>query len=209
MVLIACMLFPSLVPNLPGMSFLADNFNGLVILAVAILGALRVEKEPVVDIPEVLQKDFSWPSFFIIAAAILLGNALTAESTGFSAFLSAVFTPIFKGLSPLCFTVLLVLVAIVLTNVCNSLVIGLLLEPVIVTFCTQSGANPLPMVTMLTLSVLLTAAITPAACPYAAVLYSNKEWIPTKYTFRYTVTYVLAETIICLVIGIPLANFLM
>ncbi|MDD3251399.1 MAG: SLC13 family permease [Lachnospiraceae bacterium] len=208
-VLVLCMMLPSLFSKIPGMSFLAQNLNGLPLVAVAILAALRADHEPVLEVPKVIQNNFNWSSYFIIVAAILLGGVLTNESTGVSAFLKVILSPLFTGLSPVAFTVFLLIVAMVLTNMCNSLVIGMILQPVILTYCVQSGANPAPIVTMLIIFVLLSAAVTPAASPFAAVLHSNKEWVPTKYVYTYTIPFVLAELAIIMLVGIPMANLLM
>lgn len=207
--LVLGMMFPSLLPSLPGMPFLAANSYGLAILAVAVLGAVRIEGKPALDIPKVVASNLSWGAYFIIVAAILLGGVLTNESTGVTAFLNHVLSPIFQGMSAVVFIVLLLAMAMVLTNVCNSLVIGMILQPVIVAYCTQTGANPRPIVTLLILFVLLSAAITPAASPFAAILHSNKEWVPTKYVYQYTIPYVLMELAITLLVGIPLTSILM
>ena len=99
--------------------------------------------------------------------------------------------------------------AVLLTNMCNSLVIGMILQPVVVTYCAQAGADPRPIVPLLILFVLLSAAITPAASPFAAILHSNKEWVPTKYVYKYTLCYVALEFILVLLVGLPLTNILM
>ena len=41
------------------------------------------------------------------------------------------------------------------------------------------------------------------------ILHSNKEWVPTKYVYQYTIPFVILELVIVLVIGVPLANLLM
>lgn len=208
-ILICMMLLPSLFPSVPGMAFLSQNSIGLALLTTAILAAVRIKGEAVLEVPKIMATNFNWGAYFIIAAAILLGSVLTAESTGVSAFLKVILSPIFVGMSPLVFTILLMVMAVFLTNLCNSLVIGMILQPIIVTYCMQSGANPAPIVTMLIIFVLLSAAITPAASPFAAILHSNKEWVPTKYVYQYTIPYVILELIIVMVIGVPLANLLM
>ena len=208
-VLVLSMLLPSLFPTFPGMAFLKANSNGLSLFATAVLGALIVKDEAALDVSKVMRDNFNWPSYFIIAAAILIGSVITHESTGVSAFLNLVLTPIFEGLSPFAFTIFLLVMAVTLTNLCNSLVIGMILQPVVVAYCLKSGAAPQPIVTLLIIFVLLSAAITPAASPFAALLHSNKEWIPTKYVYMYTIPFVLIELAIVLLIGIPLTNLLM
>lgn len=208
-VLVLSMLLPSLFPTLPGMAFLGANSNGLALFATALLAALIVKDKSVLDISEVLKNNFNWPSYFIIAAAILIGSVMTNESTGVSAFLKVILSPIFQGLSPFAFTIFLLVMAGILTNLCNSLVIGMILQPVVVTYCLETGAAPQPIVTLLIIFVLLSAAITPAASPFAAILHSNKEWVPTKYVYMYTIPFVLIELAIVMIIGLPLTNLLM
>ena len=208
-ILVLSMLLPSLFPTAPGMAFLKQNSNGLALFVTAVLGALMVKDETVMDVSEVMKTNFNWPSYFIIAAAILIGSVMTSESTGVSAFLKVILSPIFHGLSPFAFTIFLLLMAVILTNLCNSLVIGMILQPVVVTYCMETGAAAQPIVTLLIIFVLLSAAITPAASPFAAILHSNKEWVPTKYVYMYTIPYVLIELAIVLIIGVPLSNLLM
>ena len=161
------------------------------------------------DIPKVISNNVSWGSYFIIVAAVLLGSVLTNPSTGVSAFLAYILSPIFQGMSPAVFIILILALGGVLTNICNSLVIGMILQPIIMTYCIQTGADARPIVTLMIQFVLLSAAVTPAASPFAAILHSNKEWVPTKYVYQYTIPFVILELIIVLVIGVPLANLLM
>lgn len=209
LILVLSMMFPSLVPTIPGMGFLAQNSYGLAIFAVAVLAAIRIKGKSALEVPQVVATNLNWGAYFIIVAAILLGNVLTNDSTGVSAFLKVILSPIFQGMSAGVFTVLLLAMAVLLTNMCNSLVIGMILQPVVVTYCAQAGADPRPIVTLLILFVLLSAAITPAASPFAAILHSNKEWVPTKYVYKYTLSYVALEFIIVLLVGLPLTNILM
>ena len=208
-ILVLCLMVPSLIPSLPGMAFLADNSYGLCIFMTAALAAIHIKNKPVLDLPKVIASNVNWGAYFIILAAIYLGNALTSDSTGVSACLSVVLSPLFDGMSSTVFIIFLLIVAGVLTNLSNSLVIGMILQPVVVTYCTQTGANPAPIVTLLILFVLLSASMTPAASPFAAILYGNREWVPPKYIIQYTTPMVLMEFAITLIIGIPLANMLM
>ena len=38
---------------------------------------------------------------------------------------------------------------------------------------------------------------------------SNKEWVPTKYVYQYTMPVVLIEFVLYLIVGIPLCNIMM
>ena len=148
-------------------------------------------------------KSFSWSTYFLIASAILLGNTLTDESTGVSAFLNTVLMPLFEGVPVAAFAIIIMLLTVVLTNLCNSFVIGLLLQPIIATFCLASGMDSAPVVSMMILFVLSSAAITPAASPFAAMLFGNKEWLQPKEIYKYTLMFIAIELAVVLLISLP------
>ena len=100
------------------------------------------------------------------------------------------------------------LMATILTNICNSLVIGMILQPVALAYCTSAGVNPAPIITILIFTVLLTAACTPAASPFAAMLFGNKEYLTSGDVYKYSTVFVLAEFVIIIVIGIPFINLI-
>ena len=154
-------------------------------------------------------KRFNWSTYFLIGSAILLGNTLTSESTGVSAFLNSVLMPIFKNVPVSAFAIIIMLLTVVLTNLCNSFVIGLLLQPVIATFCMASGMNSAPVTALMILFVLSSAAITPAASPFAAMLFGNKEWLEPKEIYKYTLMFIGLELIVVLAISLPAANWLL
>ena len=208
-ILIIAMLLPSVLPKtIPGMAFLAENTPGLGVLVAAALAAIQIDGKPALNITGVFAKDFSWSTFFLCSAAILIGGVMTNESTGITAFLNLTLSPLFNGMSPMVFTVVILIVAVLLTNLCNSLVIGMILQPVILTYCMSTGANAVPIVMIMIFFVLLSAAITPAASPFAAILHGNKEWVPSGDVYKYTLTYVGLELVLVLIIGIPVTNFL-
>ena len=141
-IFIFVMLVPSLLPNLPILNFLNANSLIMPMVLVTILVLLSFEDGPVLKLNEVMGKDFAWPTYLLCTSAILLGSVLTNEATGITAFLNTVLSPVFAGISGGMFTIVLLLFAIVLTNICNSLVIGMILQPVVLTYCVNTGVNP-------------------------------------------------------------------
>jgi sodium-dependent dicarboxylate transporter 2/3/5 len=205
-VCILAMLLPSIFTKSAFMKFLSSNVYGLVMVFVAVLCAVRIHNEPVIEMPKLMGSSFSWGTFMLIVAAIFLGNVLTNETTGITAFLSTVLSPIFKGMSVFAFSIFLLVIAVILTNLCNSLVIGMLLQPVILTYASATGVNVIPITALMIIFVLCSAAITPSASPFAALIHGNKEWLKTKDIYQYTSTFVLIELILVLLVGIPVAN---
>lgn len=208
-VYVLCMLLPSWIPTFPGMAFLSANSLGLCLVFVAILSAVHIQGQPVMKFGKLMATQIAWPSFFIIVAAILIGNVLTAESTGISAFLNVVLSPIFSGMSTVAFVIAMMVLLMVLTNLCNSLVVGMIMQPVILNFCMTNGINAAPIVTLSIFFVLSCAMVTPAASPFAAMMFGNKEWLDAKDIYKYGAIIVLLELVLILVIGIPLTNIFM
>lgn len=208
-IFIAAMLLPSLLPTLPVLSFLNKNSIAVPMVLSAILCLIQFDDGPVLKLGEVMGKDFAWPTYFLIASAILIGGVLTNESTGITAFLNTVLSPIFNGMTGFVFTIVLLLMATVLTNICNSLVIGMILQPVALTYCTNAGVNPAPIITLLIFTVLLTAACTPAASPFSAMMFGNKEYLTSGDVYKYSIIFVVVELIIIVVVGIPFINLIL
>lgn len=208
-VYVLCMLLPSWIPTFPGMAFLSANSLGLCLVFVAILSAVHIQGQPVMKFGKLMSTQIAWPSFFIIVAAILIGNVLTAESTGISAFLNVILSPIFSGMSTVVFVIVMMVLLMVLTNLCNSLVVGMIMQPVILNFCTTNGINAAPIVTLSIFFVLSCAMVTPAASPFAAMMFGNKDWLDAKDIYKYGAAIVLLELVLILVVGIPLTNLFM
>lgn len=203
--MMVCMLLPSIIPSFPGMAWLSANSYGLVILFTIIACAVQVDGKPAFTIKEGIG-NFAWGPFFMMVSAIYIGSVLTNESTGVVVFLNTILSPIFGGMNMVMFSIVLLGIGCLLTNICNSLVIGMLLQPVIATYCAQTGVNSAPLVAIMSIFVLSCAIATPAASPFAAMMFGNKEWLHAKDIYKYNVVIVAMELALVLLIGLPLAN---
>ena len=208
-VIIVCfllsMMLPSIFPFLPGMAWLSANSYGVAILFMVILCVLRSDGKPVFSVKDNMVP-FAWGTYFLVTSAILLGSVLTNDSTGVITFLNTVLSPIFQNMSPMVFSIVVLVIGCVLTNICNSLVIGMILQPVIATYCLSVGVNSAPIAAIMSMFVLACAIATPAASPFAAMLFGNKEWLRAKDIYKYDLMFVAIELVLVLVVGLPLAN---
>lgn len=208
---IVVMLLPSIFQNNSIMKFLGNNSYGIALGYCAILCCVCADKnsnEPVMAFGKVMST-FAWGTFFLCSAAILLGGVLTNESTGITAFLNFILTPIFSNMSLFMFYIVLLVITMVLTNLCNSLVIGMLMQPVIATFCLANGIDSAPITALIIIFVLSSAAVTPSASPFAAMLHGNKDWLTSGSIYKYTLMFVGIELLLCIFVGLPLANLLL
>ena len=207
---IACMLLPSIVPNLGIMKFLSANSYGIALGYTALLCCVSLDPEEHQTIMPFgkVASNFAWGTFFLCTAATLLGGVLTNESTGIAKFLSSTLNPIFSGMSLTVFYIALLAITLILTNLCNSLVIGMLIQPVIASFCLANGINSSPITALIIIFVLATASITPSASPFAAMIHGNKEWLSSSQIYKYTIMIALIEIIMAVVVGLPVATML-
>lgn len=204
--MILAMLMPSLITSVPFFAALGNLTLGIPMIFAGVLAAIPAEKKPVISIPRILGQRFQWGQVFMVGAAIVISSALTDSSTGVSAMLLQVLSPIMTGLSTAAFTIVLLIILCVLTNILNSLVVAMVIEPIVFTFCSTTGVNPVPILSLLIAVCFGTAIITPSASPFAALLHGNKEWTEAKDIYKYTALFVVVELVIFIAIGIPLMN---
>lgn len=204
--LILLLLFPPMLTSIPIMSLISSNAIGIPMIIVAILCMIRIDNKPVFNFQEVMSQRFGWGIYLLACTAMLYGTVLTADSVGTKAMLTTVLSPFFNGMSPLLFAVLLLIIATILTNIANNLVIQTLLLPIILTYVASAGIDGAAYVALLSFVVSATSFMTPAASAYTAVMYGNKEWLSNKDLYKYTPLFAAIGLLGLIVIGIPLSQ---
>ncbi|MGL4737926.1 MAG: SLC13 family permease, partial [Cellulosilyticaceae bacterium] len=204
---IGWVLLPSLLPAGPIKAFFGSSQNGIPILVVIFCCMIKVDGKPVIDYNAIVAKYMSWSVVFIVAAGSTVVDALTAEETGITLWLQQTVTPLLEGKTLLVFTIIMMVLAIILTNVCNNMVIGMLFIPIIFLFTQPLGISPTP-VTVMILYVICLAIVTPAGSATAAVLHGNRDWLTPKDIYKYTIIISLMTLLITFIVGQPLVNIL-
>lgn len=132
---------------------------------------------------------------------------MTADATGVKPFLVMLLSPILAGHSLFIFVALLLITAAILTNLANNGVIAIILMSVVVSFTGQMGIDPTGVCILLMLCVQM-ALVTPAASPFAAILFGNKDWVKPKDIYVYGTISVLICTIVMIIVGYCLITLL-
>ena len=205
-VFILSMLLPLIFPQLPIMQFLHKNIHGLAMVIVGLLAAITIKGKPVLNFSQIMSSNFSWETYLMIASSLVLGDALTSDSVGFNSFLQHFLSPVFKDMDYMVFIVVIIIISVIITNFMNSFVYVLLIQPVILTFSTITQINTLPVLMLVIFTSLATAAVTPSASPYAAVIYGQKDFVHASDIYKYATLFVLMELIVILLVGVPLAT---
>ena len=104
------------------------------------------------------------------------------------------------------FIFLVMLLAVILTNFANNMVIGAALIPVIYAIGSVSGVNVMAAVAVLIIVINL-AFITPAASPGAAMIFAN-EWVRAKDIYKMAFAFVVVAFLVTAVVGIFWANII-
>lgn len=200
-------LLPSVLPKSIAFIGLINRMGpwGVVIAFVAVLCLIKIDGKPVIDFKEIAGRYVVWDVYFLVCMAMVISAALTAKSTGITDFLTGTLNPILGGRSELTLALIVILFCVPLTQFANNAVMGVLLMPVIMVFSQQSGGSFVALATLMIFALHI-AIMTPAASPYAAILYGNNEWVDRRDIVKYGAAIILMIMVLFTVIGIPLSK---
>ena len=198
-------LAPSLFPEGALQQLLKDTQNAIPVFIITVCCLIHVDKKPLVNFKTIVSKYMIWSVVLIVGSALTIGNALTDEATGITVLLKQILTPVFEGQSPLVFTITIVVIACVLTNICNNMVVGMLLIPIIHVFSQQIGAGS-AAIACLSMYMVCIAVVTPAASTTSAILHGNTKWLKIGDIYKYGILMSIISLIAVLAVGLPIAN---
>ena len=177
-----------LAPNFLPADFFLTRFlkaignTGIVILLVTVMAAIKVEGKPLLNFKVMVDSGVTWGIVLLLAFVQPLPIAMAAPGSGITDFLMQLLTPFFGESSSITFALFIGFAAVALTQVMNNGAVGVVLMPVIHSFCQASGMAPeLPLI-MVVMGVHF-AFLTPAASASAALLHGN-EWCDTKAIWK-------------------------
>lgn len=191
--------------NPVGLFMNQNAFAGSLMLVLCI-SFIHIDKKPLADIC-VTNAVYPWRIFFLIGVAFLLGSAMISKGTNVTIFMEYLLRGMLFGLSYTMLTVAVVVIGLVMTNFCNSVVFGLVLTPVLLAVCQAFEYSAGPILACF-FYIVLVAACTPAASPFAAILYDNAEWIEGKDVLLHSVVSSVLVAIVVIAVGLPLAMVL-
>lgn len=203
------MLLPSVLPDSMAIVSLLNQLTpvGITIGFVAVLCFLRADGKPLMDLKKIMGQYVTWDVHFLVAMAMAISAALTAEGTGICDFFIEVLSPLLGGRSPIVFASIFIIISMIITNFANNAVMGVVLMPVMYAFALENGTNPAVMATVMTFALHI-SLMTPAASPFSAILHGNTEWIDKGDIMKYGGIIFIVTMIISLAVGMPIANFL-
>lgn len=208
-VFMLAMFLPSFLPATWGIVKFLKQFTmtGVLATTVMILAFLQFNGKRVLNFGAVASKGLSWETFVLMAGTMPIASALGSKESGVMDFITVVITPLLSSVSPLMVTILIIVLASLLTQIAHNLVLAVVLSPILCNFALQFGFDPIP-VAILMAFVLNIALATPGASGMAAMLYCNKEWAPTKDAYKYTIICIGLTLLLVVGIGVPLVEWM-
>ena len=206
---ILALLLPSFFKGIP----LFDFLNSIGVLGVAafttiLFLVIRVDGKPLLDFKEVAYRKFDWGVFFMLAAALYSATLLSNKSLGITAWITNALSPLLSGRSELAFVAILFTVALIITSFANNAAMGIVLMPIAITFSNQMGIDPTPVAIGVCL-VVFVAMLTPAASPYTAMMWGNKEIYSPKEILQVGFPLCFGMLALYIFVGYPLAKFIL
>lgn len=205
-VLVILLLMPSIMPAEWAITGLLKGLgaHGVAFLIMGLMIFLRFDGKPMLNFRKAAGQ-MQWDSIFLTAAMMPFADALNVDEAGINAFLVEKFGVIFGGTSPIVFTFLVLVVAIISTQFMNNSICGAIMFPIMYPFAVELGIAP-GMITVLLIYVLVIAVLTPAGSPMSAIMFSNSEWVTTKEIYKYIAPGIVIVFVSVCLIGIPIAN---
>ncbi len=205
--LLSWMIVPSFLPKTWAITgFMHQNLYAASIFSFIALISIKHKGEPLARMPE-LAAGMPWGMFFLLGSAFYFGGLLTDAGTNIPILLEVAISNSLHGLSYMAFMFIGIAMALIFSNLMNSIVFGIIVAPIMATVALSYGFNAMPIV-IIFIVTLASAILTPAAGVPGAFLYGNKEWLPGNEALKYALFFCFCITLVTIVIGIPLAQML-
>ncbi len=203
--------FYMLLPGILGKSsalgaFLGQNMLAGTMIVVCILSFINFRGMAAANIDEYSSK-FPWRVYLLIAVALFLGGAMVKPTTHVSIFMEYALRTLLEGMSYIPLVIFACGIAMLATNFCNSVASGLIFTPVLIATCNALGFPSAPLLACFFFTTMI-AAVTPAASPFAALLFANKAWIDTGVATRYSLVSSIIVLVVISIVGVPMATML-
>ena len=179
-------------------------------IGMVILSMIHIDGRPILDIGESLSRGVSWSTFMIVAATAILGGAVTHAEVGLTTWFGNMLAPVLSGFSPLICVLIIVEVAIIMTNFSSNAVTVTLITSIAVPMVLAGslpGINPAALTFMIGLAACVAIA-TPAASAQPAIA-AGDGWISTSTMFGWGMPLSLLLGVLLTFVGYPIAAILM
>lgn len=210
-ILLVIMVGPMLLPAGSSIKTFMSGFGtaGLFAVLVVIMSLVTVDGERFVTIEGALQDGaVHWSIYFIMSAAIALGNLLVSEESGIATLLQQFLNNTTGDMSLYVLATVLLIALLLLTNCITNIVAAQLVVPIVTVAFLAQGLNPGIIVGMMAI-IYDYGLVLPSGSPLGAFMHGNSEWMTSGQVYKYGMLSVLCVAFSIAVIGVPLALLFM
>lgn len=207
-VFIIILVVPGLLPQ-DNIIYIISAKMGLTLKTVvlfALLGLIRIDGKQVFDFGKLATKGVPWNMVMMCIGILTFVALLGKPEAGISAFLGAVFTPMFQDVSVIVFFVLVLLITILLTNFMINMVVAVIMISATLPVAASLGVDALQIVYLITVSCTI-AFMLPAASAASCCLFANTEWVRAKDVYTYAFPTIIMMAVITLLWNLVLFMF--
>ena len=176
-------------------------------LLLALMCITRIDGQPICDFSRAASKGMVWDTIILSAGLLSLSTIMMTSDTGVSQTILSVLGPVFAGKGTVFMCIIIVVLSVILTNFMANTTVGLMFCPVIYSFSVSMGFDPMPIMAMMLVSIHI-AYLTPAASPFASLLFGYSSWVKPTDIYKYGTIACAAIVVVFLAVGIPLSNVL-
>lgn len=204
-IMLAMILLPELLVSIaPGFSTYWKGVGVIVvaILAVSVLCIIHIDDKPVLDMPAALK---TLPMGAVIFAGVVcvMSTPITSELTGINVWMSNVLQPMIANVPPFVVVVILVVLALVMTNFLSNVVTMTLFFNIGVALL-NGGSIHMGMFSMLIGIAAAMATLTPSACAPMPLVFGPGH-VTMKNTIRANLMFILLSFVVMMAFIVPVA----
>lgn len=180
------MLLPSFLPKESGLYiFLTSISNtGKVLAMYAVMTVVKIDGEPLMDVGKALKNSVAWEMVIMVGFISQLATYISSDACGIKATLAEFISPLALGHGAVFFSIMVLALCMIVTNIMNNGPVAIIMMSVAISMADTVGAN---MIALCMGCILFSqvAYATPIASPFAAMLFSNTQWIKPKDVYYY------------------------
>lgn len=207
-VLVLMLVVPSLLPkdNIIAILGAKMGLSLKMVTVLLVLSLIRIDGKPILNFAQLAAKGIPWNMMMMMIGIFTFVELLGSQEAGISAFLGAVFTPMFQDVSVIVLFILVCIITIVLTNFMINMVVAVIMISATLPIAASLGVDPLQIVYLITVSCTI-AFLLPASSAASCVLFANTEWVRAKDVYAYAVPTIIMMAVITLFWNIILFMF--
>ncbi|MDU1909588.1 anion permease [Fusobacterium sp.] len=179
------------------------------ILGIILYSIISFDGKPLLNFAEGMKKGVQWPSVIMGAGTLAAGSAMTNSNVGLTQYLIDVLSPALQGISPILLILAFTAWACLQTNFSSNMVTVTVVTTVAIPLIqATNGAISCPAIVAIIGMMSAYAFATPPAMPHVAMAIGS-GWSDTSSILKYGFLFMAIATLITVVIGYPIAAFLM